>query len=219
MHYTAPWHQQENVFLPSSRPPCVEDLHRQAKLNLKSVLRGKMLLQTLMCSKGTVVFTTVFANVTELQTSEGTCLFFCLQHIRNIEWGKMFSLSRDKEICYLVETTLEWKRGRPGVSWPFPFSLWSVSKMAPSTSIIPELFHLYFSVRTTTQVFHLVICCLYSVISRDMATFERAGGRQGKCGSAFLQKAAVHFEGPVFTLSTFTGSAPIQSGMGRIVSC
>ncbi|NXD34644.1 NHSL1 protein, partial [Copsychus sechellarum] len=39
VHYSAPWHQQENVFLPSSRPPCVEDLHRQAKLNLKSVLR------------------------------------------------------------------------------------------------------------------------------------------------------------------------------------
>ncbi|XP_069345018.1 NHS-like protein 1 isoform X2 [Eulemur rufifrons] len=39
VHYTAPWHQQENVFLPTTRPPCVEDLHRQAKLNLKSVLR------------------------------------------------------------------------------------------------------------------------------------------------------------------------------------
>ncbi|KAM8788342.1 NHS-like protein 1 isoform 2-T2 [Rhynchonycteris naso] len=39
VHYTAPWHQQENVFLPSTRPACVEDLHRQAKLNLKSVLR------------------------------------------------------------------------------------------------------------------------------------------------------------------------------------
>ncbi|MEE6476216.1 hypothetical protein FKM82_011013 [Ascaphus truei] len=39
VHYTASWHQQENVFLPSSRPQCVEDLHRQAKLNLKSVLR------------------------------------------------------------------------------------------------------------------------------------------------------------------------------------
>ncbi|XP_042843148.1 NHS-like protein 1 isoform X1 [Panthera tigris] len=42
VHYTAPWHQQENVFLPAMRPPCVEDLHRQAKLNLKSVLRGKI---------------------------------------------------------------------------------------------------------------------------------------------------------------------------------
>ncbi|KAK2114414.1 NHS-like protein 1 [Saguinus oedipus] len=42
VHYTAPWHQQENVFLPTTRPPCIEDLHRQAKLNLKSVLRGKM---------------------------------------------------------------------------------------------------------------------------------------------------------------------------------
>ncbi|XP_016047389.2 NHS-like protein 1 isoform X2 [Erinaceus europaeus] len=39
VHYTAPWHQQENVFLPTTRPACVEDLHRQAKLNLKSVLR------------------------------------------------------------------------------------------------------------------------------------------------------------------------------------
>ncbi|CAH2250545.1 Hypothetical predicted protein [Pelobates cultripes] len=39
VHYTAAWHQQENVFLPSSRPPCVEDLHREAKLNLKTVLR------------------------------------------------------------------------------------------------------------------------------------------------------------------------------------
>ncbi|XP_061126971.1 NHS-like protein 1 isoform X3 [Syngnathus typhle] len=39
VHYAAPWHQQENVFLPASRPPCVEDLHRQAKGNLKSALR------------------------------------------------------------------------------------------------------------------------------------------------------------------------------------
>lgn len=30
------------MFLPTTRPPCVEDLHRQAKLNLKSVLRGKI---------------------------------------------------------------------------------------------------------------------------------------------------------------------------------
>uniref|UniRef100_A0A8C3YBJ8 NHS like 1 n=1 Tax=Catagonus wagneri TaxID=51154 RepID=A0A8C3YBJ8_9CETA len=41
VHYTAPWHQQGNVFLPTTRPPCVEDLHRQAKLNLKSVLRER----------------------------------------------------------------------------------------------------------------------------------------------------------------------------------
>ncbi|XP_073431824.1 NHS-like protein 1 isoform X3 [Dendrobates tinctorius] len=39
VHYTASWHQQENVFLPSSRPACVEDLHKQAKVNLKTVLR------------------------------------------------------------------------------------------------------------------------------------------------------------------------------------
>ncbi|TSK58156.1 NHS-like protein 1 [Bagarius yarrelli] len=39
VHYTAPWHQQENVFLPASRPACVEELHRQAKVNLKTALR------------------------------------------------------------------------------------------------------------------------------------------------------------------------------------
>ncbi|XP_048830232.1 NHS-like protein 1 isoform X2 [Brienomyrus brachyistius] len=39
VHYSAPWHQQENVFLPCTRPACVEDLHRQAKVNLKTVLR------------------------------------------------------------------------------------------------------------------------------------------------------------------------------------
>lgn len=42
VHYTAPWHQQENVFLPASRPACVEELHRQAKVNLKTALRGEM---------------------------------------------------------------------------------------------------------------------------------------------------------------------------------
>ncbi|KAJ8410194.1 hypothetical protein AAFF_G00201750 [Aldrovandia affinis] len=39
VHYTAPWHQQENVFLPGTRPACVEDLHRQAKVNLSTALR------------------------------------------------------------------------------------------------------------------------------------------------------------------------------------
>ncbi|XP_060773949.1 NHS-like protein 1 isoform X3 [Neoarius graeffei] len=39
VHYTAPWHQQDNVFLPTTRPACVEELHRQAKVNLKTALR------------------------------------------------------------------------------------------------------------------------------------------------------------------------------------
>lgn len=51
VHYTAPWHQQENVFLPGSRPPCVEDLHRQAKVNLKTALRGK---DDSVCTNGCV---------------------------------------------------------------------------------------------------------------------------------------------------------------------
>lgn len=65
--------------------------------------------------------------------------------------------------------------------------------MVPSTSVIPELFHLYFSVRTTTQVFHLVICCLYSVISRDVATCERCWGQTREMWKCFLAEGCSAF--------------------------
>ncbi|KAJ8287390.1 hypothetical protein COCON_G00000490 [Conger conger] len=35
VHYAAPWREQEDLLLPGTRPTCVEELHRQAKLNLK----------------------------------------------------------------------------------------------------------------------------------------------------------------------------------------
>uniref|UniRef100_A0A4W6E099 NHS actin remodeling regulator n=1 Tax=Lates calcarifer TaxID=8187 RepID=A0A4W6E099_LATCA len=38
-HYQAPWHQQRNVFHPSTRPVCVEELHRQANLSLWTLHR------------------------------------------------------------------------------------------------------------------------------------------------------------------------------------
>ncbi|KAM4628551.1 actin remodeling regulator NHS [Polymixia lowei] len=38
-HYQAPWHQQRNVFHPATRPACVEELHRHAKLSLRSLQR------------------------------------------------------------------------------------------------------------------------------------------------------------------------------------
>ncbi|CAJ1059914.1 Nance-Horan syndrome protein [Xyrichtys novacula] len=38
-HYQAPWHQQRNVFHPSTRPVCVEELHRQASLSLWALHR------------------------------------------------------------------------------------------------------------------------------------------------------------------------------------
>ncbi|KAM3876566.1 actin remodeling regulator NHS [Diretmus argenteus] len=38
-HYQAPWHQQRNVFHPSTRPVCVEELHRHAKLGLRALQR------------------------------------------------------------------------------------------------------------------------------------------------------------------------------------
>ncbi|XP_067848766.1 actin remodeling regulator NHS isoform X2 [Heptranchias perlo] len=39
VHYRAPWHQQENVLHPSTRPPCVEELHQCAKRKLQSLHR------------------------------------------------------------------------------------------------------------------------------------------------------------------------------------
>ncbi|XP_072527268.1 actin remodeling regulator NHS isoform X1 [Salminus brasiliensis] len=40
-HYQAPWHQQHNVFHPSTRPPCLEELHRHAQLNLRALHRDQ----------------------------------------------------------------------------------------------------------------------------------------------------------------------------------
>ncbi|XP_062982493.1 actin remodeling regulator NHS [Elgaria multicarinata webbii] len=37
VYYRAPWHQQRNIFLPSTRPACVEELHRHAKQNLRAL--------------------------------------------------------------------------------------------------------------------------------------------------------------------------------------
>ncbi|XP_030583666.1 Nance-Horan syndrome protein [Archocentrus centrarchus] len=40
-HYQAPWHQQRNVFHLSTRPECVEELHRQANLSLWALHRDR----------------------------------------------------------------------------------------------------------------------------------------------------------------------------------
>ncbi|XP_051955643.1 actin remodeling regulator NHS-like isoform X1 [Xyrauchen texanus] len=40
-HYQAPWHLQRNVFLPSTRPTCVEELHRNAKQSLRALYRDQ----------------------------------------------------------------------------------------------------------------------------------------------------------------------------------
>ncbi|KAL2089513.1 hypothetical protein ACEWY4_014201 [Coilia grayii] len=40
-HYQAPWHHQRNVFHPSTRPPCVEELHRHAKQSLRALQRDQ----------------------------------------------------------------------------------------------------------------------------------------------------------------------------------
>ncbi|KAM9593577.1 actin remodeling regulator NHS [Morphnus guianensis] len=40
VYYQAPWNQQRNIFLPSTRPPCVEELHHHAKQYLRALHRG-----------------------------------------------------------------------------------------------------------------------------------------------------------------------------------
>ncbi|XP_077002255.1 actin remodeling regulator NHS [Tamandua tetradactyla] len=37
VYYRAPWHQQRNIFLPATRPPCVEELHRHARQSLQAL--------------------------------------------------------------------------------------------------------------------------------------------------------------------------------------
>ncbi|KAJ8407230.1 hypothetical protein AAFF_G00278040 [Aldrovandia affinis] len=39
VHYQSPWHLQRNVFHPSTRAPCVEELHRHAKMSLRALHR------------------------------------------------------------------------------------------------------------------------------------------------------------------------------------
>ncbi|KAJ7319576.1 hypothetical protein JRQ81_019087 [Phrynocephalus forsythii] len=41
VYFQAPWHQQRNIFLPSTRPACVEELHHHAKQNLRALRRDQ----------------------------------------------------------------------------------------------------------------------------------------------------------------------------------
>ncbi|XP_077374813.1 actin remodeling regulator NHS isoform X3 [Festucalex cinctus] len=43
VHYQAPWHQQHNVFHPCTRPPCLEELHKNAQLSLRALHRDEKL--------------------------------------------------------------------------------------------------------------------------------------------------------------------------------
>ncbi|XP_057685340.1 actin remodeling regulator NHS isoform X3 [Corythoichthys intestinalis] len=40
-HYEAPWHQQHNVFHPCTRPPCLEELHKNAQFSLRALHRDE----------------------------------------------------------------------------------------------------------------------------------------------------------------------------------
>ncbi|ROI16215.1 Nance-Horan syndrome protein [Anabarilius grahami] len=48
-HYQASWHQQHNLFHTCTRPPCLEELHRHAKLNLRALHR--VVILSVLCTK------------------------------------------------------------------------------------------------------------------------------------------------------------------------
>ncbi|XP_075709086.1 actin remodeling regulator NHS isoform X3 [Rhinoderma darwinii] len=41
VYYKTSWHQQRNIFLPTTRPPCVEELHRHAKQSLRALRKAE----------------------------------------------------------------------------------------------------------------------------------------------------------------------------------
>lgn len=43
VHYQAPWHKQKNIFQPSTRPACVEELYGQANFSLWTLNQGEAL--------------------------------------------------------------------------------------------------------------------------------------------------------------------------------
>uniref|UniRef100_A0A4W4FH47 Nance-Horan syndrome a (congenital cataracts and dental anomalies) n=1 Tax=Electrophorus electricus TaxID=8005 RepID=A0A4W4FH47_ELEEL len=59
-HYQSAWHLQRNIFLPGTRPACVEELHHRAKQRLPALYRGLLAPSagslcwcvSLMCSHG-----------------------------------------------------------------------------------------------------------------------------------------------------------------------
>lgn len=40
VHYQTPWHRQRNIFQPSTRPACVEELYGQANFSLWALDQG-----------------------------------------------------------------------------------------------------------------------------------------------------------------------------------
>uniref|UniRef100_A0A8C6WYV7 Nance-Horan syndrome b (congenital cataracts and dental anomalies) n=1 Tax=Neogobius melanostomus TaxID=47308 RepID=A0A8C6WYV7_9GOBI len=50
LHYQAPWHHFHNVFHPCTRPPCLEELHRNAQFCLRALQQG-MTSRGLHCSQ------------------------------------------------------------------------------------------------------------------------------------------------------------------------
>lgn len=158
MHYTAPWHQQENVFLPSSRPPCVEDLHRQAKLNLKSVLRGERCCYCHM-SKRASGFCHSLCKHSEI---EKQLMYFSACSISGALVGFMHSSAEIGQkffcLCLLVISIQYSECFQNGT---FHFSKSCVT-------------HLCFSLRTTSEVMSFVIVqCLFQ-------GWKGTKGREGK---------------------------------------
>lgn len=50
VHYQTPWHRQRNIFQPSTRPACVEELYGQANFSLWALDQGGPPCWLLLCS-------------------------------------------------------------------------------------------------------------------------------------------------------------------------
>ncbi|KAE8602212.1 hypothetical protein XENTR_v10013914 [Xenopus tropicalis] len=139
VHYTASCHQQENVFLSSSRPLCVDDLHRQAKVNLKTVLRECDKLRKDGCrssqyySQGPT-FSTLRLDCTSYQEEENT--HESKFSVSFNEEEQILSTKRPKTPVLLEfsETLTNWTKSLP---LPTPEEKMRQEAQAVQTDVIP----------------------------------------------------------------------------------
>uniref|UniRef100_A0A3B3Z645 Nance-Horan syndrome b (congenital cataracts and dental anomalies) n=1 Tax=Poecilia mexicana TaxID=48701 RepID=A0A3B3Z645_9TELE len=86
-HYQAPWHQQHNVFHPCTRPPCLEELHRNAHLSLRALHRGESNIErnrvTISISVAPPMPT--FPSPHSIRRQQRSRLFECFYSLETIE--------------------------------------------------------------------------------------------------------------------------------------
>uniref|UniRef100_A0A671NCS5 Nance-Horan syndrome protein-like n=1 Tax=Sinocyclocheilus anshuiensis TaxID=1608454 RepID=A0A671NCS5_9TELE len=95
-HYQAPWHLQRNVFLPSTRPACVEELHRNAKQSLRA-LESRLFFQFQEADAASL------CSFLCLCSSSYSCPFLCLYCCHFSPWSRKVAppVDSDSEVVAL----------------------------------------------------------------------------------------------------------------------